>query len=119
MKILISVFLIFLAVLKSDQAAGCKPPPHSVWNSNTKQRTGAVVAVRLPDAWFPWHREAVHSTLQQADSGKSRSKEFSQGTRSRSVFLLVNVAYSFKVNVFWEVRLCVLVERSQPLPFQG
>ena len=100
-----SVFLISLAVLKSNQAAGCQPPAHSVRNSDTEQCAGAVVTVWLPDAWFPWNREAVHGTLQQADSGESWSKEFGQGARSRYVcpcYLL------FKVNLCWELMLCVL-----------
>jgi len=105
-----SVFFISLAVLKSDQAAGRQPPAHSVRNSDTEQCAGTVVAVWLPDAWLPRHREAVHSTLQQANSGESRSKEFGQGARSRSVCLCYLLV---KVNIFWEVMVCVLVVRNQ------
>ena len=111
-----SVFLISLAVLKSNQAAGRQPPAHSVRNSDTEQCAGTVVAVWLPDARLPRHGEAVHGTLQQADPGESRSKEFGQGARSRSVSLCYLLV---KVNIFWEVMVCVLVVRNQLALFRS
>jgi SNF2 family DNA or RNA helicase len=48
------------------------------------------------------------------------SRDPKSSAKEQEAGLSVNVTYSLKkINVFWEVMLCVLVERNQLPPFPG